>query len=89
MPYFLSTTTIGKLQGALEGCIMFAANISFTALSTVGCLAKGILYGHNLIGGWLPVSILILIVWFFLSQCALLQRDLHFVLLNPQICQYD
>ena len=39
--------------------------MSFTALSTVGCLAKGVLYGLNLIGGWLPVSILMLIVLVF------------------------
>ena len=62
MPSSWSTITIGKLKGDLGGCIMFAANISFTALSTIGCLAKGVLYGLSLIGGRLLVSILILIV---------------------------
>ena len=33
-------------------------------MSTTACLAKEVLYGLNLIGGWLPVSILILIVLF-------------------------
>ena len=58
---FLSATTIGKLWGDLDECVLFAFNI-LTALSTIGCLTKGFLYGLNLIGGWLVVSILILIV---------------------------
>ena len=62
VPSFLSMTIIGKLQGDLDGHITFAANISFTALATIWCLAKGVLYGLNLIGGWLPVSIFILII---------------------------
>ena len=45
--------------------MIFAANVSFMALSTIGCLAKGVLYGLNLIGEWIPVSILILTVCVF------------------------
>ena len=55
VPSFLSTITIGKLQGDLGGCLMFAANISFTALSTIGLFTKRVLYGLNLIGEWLSV----------------------------------
>ena len=62
----LSIISIGKLQGYLDGYIILAADVSYTALSTIGCLAKGVLYHLNLIGGWLPVSILIL------SQCLFL-----------------
>ena len=65
VPSFLSTTTTGNLQSYLDGYIIFAANISLTTLSTIGYLAKGVLYGFNLIGGWLPVSILILTVLVF------------------------
>ena len=61
VPSFLSMTTIGKLQGDVDGHIIFADNMSFTVLSTTGCVAKGVLYGLNLIGEWLSVSILILI----------------------------
>ena len=50
-PFFLSTTTMGKLQGDLEGCIMLAANISSIALSTIFLLAKGVLYGFSFMGG--------------------------------------
>ena len=64
MPSFLSTTTLGKLQGDLDRCII-AANISFTALSSTGCLAKGVLYGLNFIGRWLPVSIFMVFVLVF------------------------
>ena len=39
-PPFLSTTTIWKLQGDLEGCIILAASISFIALSTVALFEK-------------------------------------------------
>ena len=42
-PSFLSTTTIGKLQGDLEGCIILAASISSIALSTVALFEKGVL----------------------------------------------
>ena len=62
---FLSVTTTKKLQGDLDGHIKFAADISFIALSTTEHLAKGVLYGLNLIGGWLPVSKLILIMLVF------------------------
>ena len=65
VPSFLSMTIVGKIQGDLDGCIILAANMSFTALSTIGCSAKGVLYGLNLIDGWLPVSIPILIVLVF------------------------
>ena len=85
----LSTTTTGKLQGDLDGCTIFAAHISFTVLSTIRHLAKGALYGLNLIGGWLPVSKLNLIVLVFPKSVFFLQRDLHFVLLNPQLFLYD
>ena len=51
-------TSTGKLQGDLHGCIIFAANMSFTVLCIIEHLEKGVLYGFNLIGGWLPVSIL-------------------------------
>ena len=57
---FLSTPTIGKLQGDMDGQIIFTANISFTALSTIACLAKGVLHSLNLMHGWLIVLILIL-----------------------------
>ena len=90
VPSFLSTTTINKLWGDLDGHVIFAANISITALSIIGCLATGVQYGLNLIAGWLPLSILILIVLPFQSQCPFLQRGLHFVLLNPHLflCDY-
>ena len=42
VPSFLSTTAIVNLWGGLYGCIIFGANISATALSTIGCLAKGV-----------------------------------------------
>ena len=54
--------TIGKLQGDLDGCMIFAANMSFTTMSKIGCLAKGVLYGLNSRDECLPVSIIILIV---------------------------
>ena len=56
MQSLLSATIIGKSQGDLEGCIIFAADISFTAMSTIGHIAKGVLYGFSFIGGWLPVQ---------------------------------
>ena len=40
VPSFLSTTTIGKHQCDLDGHIIFAANISFTARSTNWTLGK-------------------------------------------------
>ena len=58
VPSVLSETT-GKFLDDLDECIIFAANISFTAFPTIGCLAKGVLYGLNPIGGWVPVSILL------------------------------
>ena len=70
VPSFLSMTTIGKIQGDLGGHIIFAANISFTALSTIGCLAKGVLYGLSLKGGRLPVSLVILIVLVFTKSVS-------------------
>ena len=63
VPSFLSVNHYREVPG-LSGWMhnIFAANISFTALSTIGCLAKGVLYGLNLTGGWSSVSIHILIV---------------------------
>ena len=84
VPSILSTTTIERLQGDHDGHIMFATNISFTALSTIRCFTKGVLYSVNFIGGWLPVSIHIIIVLVFPKSVSLfLQRGLHFILFNP------
>ena len=58
-------TIKGQLQGDPDGCTVFAASILFTALSTNEHLAKRVLCGLNLIGGWLPVSILFLILLVF------------------------
>ena len=86
---FLSATTIGNLQGHLDAHIILAANMSFTALSTVYTFGKGSSVCVNLIGGWFPVSILILLYSSFLNKCSFPQDYLHSVLLNPQLFLYD
>ena len=88
VPSFLSTTITGKLHSDLNAC-MFAANIEFTALSTTGHLAKGVLYGLNLIGGWPQMSILILIVLVFPKSVSLPAQQPMFFLFNPQLFYGD
>ena len=47
----------GKLLGNVDGCIIFAANISFTALPTIGHLAKGFCFVCSQLNRWMVLSV--------------------------------